>query len=222
MIIGNKTAVGLVIGSGTVAQPVVAEQPTQSEEEPHKVVDEAEAAAMAAGLEDRSPTGNEILESHKQRSIFSKDFSAAQARVWGLYFGYPDCCIDFYCLSAENGSHLQSNDATGYCPCPECAKKLITGKMEKKDLLINRICAAPFPYSVMLDDMKVVEQGRPSATMMRILRLHLKAGPSASSEMQQYELSERMRIEEKLADAVRRMPRKAREVAQDYLQALKD
>lgn len=47
-------------------------------------------------------------------------------RKHGNNFGYPQCCIDFFCAVPYCGSLTQSVDhwayGTGYVPCPQCSK----------------------------------------------------------------------------------------------------
>lgn len=75
----------------------------------------------------------------------------------GLYFGYPECCVDFFSkavidlfngqgkppaqyLDGFDGSQL---DGTGYIPCPDCFKKPHDELIEY--IKAHRQCPTPFP-----------------------------------------------------------------------------
>lgn len=66
----------------------------------------------------------------------------------GVYFGYPNCCIEYFVKNAgatvgwNNYAKTSWAWGTGYVPCPVCNKK-------DKGVLLNEInfhrrCAAPF------------------------------------------------------------------------------
>lgn len=75
----------------------------------------------------------------------------------GRYLGYPKCCIDWYIeYSKKYGSDMSGftpaqqivNEGAGFVPCPECSLKILTNKMEVKDLIKNRVCSVPYPFAM--------------------------------------------------------------------------
>lgn len=67
---------------------------------------------------------------------------------WGKYFGFPDCCIDYFMVNAGNWDLRYSEgfplQGTGYVPCPCCLNK-------SEQELINtinskRFCPTEFPH----------------------------------------------------------------------------
>lgn len=72
----------------------------------------------------------------------------------GEYYGYPKCCIiTFYETMGALGNPkgAEAGNYTGFIPCPKCADKVLSGELELKDLITNRICKKEFPK----DDMDV-------------------------------------------------------------------
>jgi len=67
--------------------------------------------------------------------------------VKGLYFGYPECCIDEFVRSFIDGFAVKCKrrkfNGTGFVPCAACNKK------SKKEILAyiksHRQCKLPFP-----------------------------------------------------------------------------
>ncbi len=79
-------------------------------------------------------------------------------RDLGRYFGYPECCIDYFHKrndkrndkkndkknDKEKSTSLSSSE-TGFIPCPSCANKIIIGEVKIEDLICNRECETVFP-----------------------------------------------------------------------------
>lgn len=72
-------------------------------------------------------------------------------RMLGEYFGYPKCCIDYFCndpCQIRITTHQKAVKSLkyGYVPCDSCAKKVVEGRVEVQDLIQNRICISEFPH----------------------------------------------------------------------------
>jgi len=156
--------------------------------------------------------GQAILKYHELLSRSSPSFSPAKAREAGLYFGYTVCCIDHYLLVHETGAALPHAGTGGFVPCPKCQVKAETDPKGAAALITNRVCARPYPNSVAAEDIRVLVEGRPTATMLRILRVHHRIDSDAPLTPDIVAMEE---------DKVSRMPRKALAVAMEYLQGLK-
>lgn len=73
-----------------------------------------------------------------------------QWKRWGQYYGFPDCCIQFFLKNAHEYYWFRKvypegtkADGTGYIPCPECSKlpmKEMVDKINKE-----RKSLTPFP-----------------------------------------------------------------------------
>lgn len=64
----------------------------------------------------------------------------------GVYFGYPDCCIEWFVT--RKGSYLtpkqhRAHLFRGFIPCPGCAEKIDYNTINS--LITDRICHSPFP-----------------------------------------------------------------------------
>jgi hypothetical protein len=82
------------------------------------------------------------------------DFLKAK-EITGVFFGYPNCCIDFFLKRSERllsgdtkgwASSLtpaQDNFTQGFIPCKKCAETVKPGK--EGTLIKNRICSTPYP-----------------------------------------------------------------------------
>ncbi len=73
--------------------------------------------------------------------------------ILGIYFGYPECCIDWFC---ERESLLLTfeqqvvNRGYGFIPCPQCAAKVFyhfntRETLTTRVLIKDRINSSPFP-----------------------------------------------------------------------------
>jgi len=80
------------------------------------------------------------------------DFLKAK-EITGVFFGYPNCCIDFFLersekiLSGDLGVKLaetQQGFNKGFIPCKECSKTVKPG--EEGNLVKNRVCSSPYPF----------------------------------------------------------------------------
>ena len=65
----------------------------------------------------------------------------------GVYFGYPQCCINEFMGNFRTGAWRNRGtrklDGTGYIPCVECNKKSVTEL--KEAIAKHRIHPEPFP-----------------------------------------------------------------------------
>lgn len=72
----------------------------------------------------------------------------------GLYFGYPQCCIDEFVKGFIAGTGFKRKkrklNGTGYVPCAACNKK--SEKQLLKTIATNRKHAEPFPNQDDLSD----------------------------------------------------------------------
>ena len=73
--------------------------------------------------------------------------------ITGAYYGYPKCCVQEYERNSRSGwGHPESQrvvgEHTGFIPCTDHSVKLLAGEIELKDLIKDRFCPSPFPYSV--------------------------------------------------------------------------
>ncbi len=74
-------------------------------------------------------------------------------QVSGLFYGYPQCCIEAFCRldhvqhEAKTGDTLASDmgKKTGFIPCRQCAEKLQSGELQLTDLISGRKADRPFP-----------------------------------------------------------------------------
>ena len=63
----------------------------------------------------------------------------------GKYYGYPRCCIDSFCSRNRiNKDQSKAHQNTGFIPCPEHAKLIVSGELKLSDLIKNRVCKDPF------------------------------------------------------------------------------
>jgi len=63
----------------------------------------------------------------------------------GKYFGYPQCCIDYFITNSSTERNPSWNK-TGFIPCPNCLKTVndVDGLAR---LIVGRECEKPFPQS---------------------------------------------------------------------------
>ena len=55
-------------------------------------------------------------------------------RMWGKWYGYPDCCIDAFCKSEQRfGGYF---NGTGFVPCAKCYDKPVEDLISQ--IKINR------------------------------------------------------------------------------------
>lgn len=66
---------------------------------------------------------------------------------YGIYYGYPKCCIINFCTRSLKLTKEQDavHKNTGFTPCPECSKKILKGEATLESLLTDRICKKKFP-----------------------------------------------------------------------------
>lgn len=73
-------------------------------------------------------------------------------RMLGEYFGYPSCCVDYFCndlFQTRITAHQKAVKSLGYgfVPCEDCARKVVEGRVGVQDLIQNRICNTEFPHA---------------------------------------------------------------------------
>lgn len=73
--------------------------------------------------------------------LFSSGFAD---RVLGKLYGFPSCCIDFYCRSSPE-ARRQAKGFLGYRFCPACAERPEEEVINQINLC--RISPTPFPVS---------------------------------------------------------------------------
>jgi hypothetical protein len=67
----------------------------------------------------------------------------------GIYFGYPECCINNFIDDRKKGIDTKSRNFagnyTGFVPCKNHLDMIRNGKLKIEDLIQSRICKKPFP-----------------------------------------------------------------------------
>lgn len=63
--------------------------------------------------------------------------------ILGRYYGYPECCIRFFCDESRNKKKRHKLAGTGYIPCHDC-NQLGENELIAK-ILKNRIAPTDFP-----------------------------------------------------------------------------
>lgn len=66
---------------------------------------------------------------------------------WGIYFGFPQCCIDaFVTLSHMVDPDLENRPliGTGFICCPVCAATKTSDQLTA-EINSQRVCTKPFP-----------------------------------------------------------------------------
>jgi len=76
-------------------------------------------------------------------------------RVLGKLFGFPQCCIDFYCESPSL-VRCQAKGFLGYRFCPSCSDR--SEEEVIKSINDNRICPVPFPYQPSMEHLSDILQ----------------------------------------------------------------
>ena len=71
---------------------------------------------------------------------------------WGIYYGYPQCCINYFIKStAPHVRPRHDIHANGFTPCNECAMKVIKKQIKLRDIIHNRQCKYACPQDSMSD-----------------------------------------------------------------------
>lgn len=75
-----------------------------------------------------------------------------RSEILGVYFGYPDCCIEEFVAFQDDLGRKQSiqmdpkvHQHTGFIPCVKHCRQIKTGRLELEDLITNRVCRSRFP-----------------------------------------------------------------------------
>jgi hypothetical protein len=92
-------------------------------------------------------------------------FCEHDAQTIGEFLGYHQCCIDWFVGHAEkygrgDTEHFteyqtefhKATEGIAFIACPSHAKEYIEGELLLSELVSNRICSSPFPYSIEEDD----------------------------------------------------------------------
>ena len=71
-------------------------------------------------------------------------------RKLGVYFGYPECCIDFFMnkstqLRKQETINGKASNGSGFIPCTKHAQQILNKEIRLVDILHNRECEAIFP-----------------------------------------------------------------------------
>lgn len=72
--------------------------------------------------------------------------------MFGVFYGYPDCCIrDFMGRSGGELSHEQNvvHGCRGFIPCHECAVEVASGRKDISELITERVYHRPYPIDQM-------------------------------------------------------------------------
>ena len=76
----------------------------------------------------------------------------ANKRKVGTYFGYPECCIEYFMkkmcdrsLQKKAHKNIMASDGTGFIPCTKHARKILNKEITLCDILCNRECETIFP-----------------------------------------------------------------------------
>lgn len=64
-------------------------------------------------------------------------------QVLAKLFGFPACCVDFYCTNKGTAALRRAKGLGGYRLCPACARKPTEQVIEA--INAKRICPTPFP-----------------------------------------------------------------------------
>ena len=85
-------------------------------------------------------------------------FCEQDAQTIGKFFGYHQCCIDWYVGHGEKYGRGDTDNLTehqhefnvktegiAFMACPSHAKNFVEGNLDLSDLVINRIHTMPFP-----------------------------------------------------------------------------
>lgn len=66
----------------------------------------------------------------------------------GEYYGYPKCCIEHFCSNIiKTDEQKIVAKSQGFIPCPDCTKRILDGEIKLEDLIKDRKCEFPFPYT---------------------------------------------------------------------------
>ncbi len=98
----------------------------------------------------------------------------------GLYYGYPQCCIEAFCkkdFGVLTTSQKRVVDGNGFIPCDKCCKTLIE-PIKLQTLIIDRICKNPYP----------LENNRQNDKKMALAKkvYGIKTPLSTNKQIQQY------------------------------------
>jgi len=68
----------------------------------------------------------------------------------GIYFGYPQCCIDQFITNFEKRvrvgkANKKAANGHGFIPCDAHALQIINKQIKLEDLIHDRVCEMVFP-----------------------------------------------------------------------------
>lgn len=90
------------------------------------------------------------MKKNKMEQVWGDDRAEMIYNV-GKWLGYPDCCCSYFISKDEGPTEEQTlagqidGEATGFMPCPECAKKILNKEIKITDLIKDRQHSAKFP-----------------------------------------------------------------------------
>lgn len=65
----------------------------------------------------------------------------------GRFLGYPECCIRAFVSEIPSEEQVQVANGTGFIPCKEHTRQVLSGQKKLGDLIKNRFFSVPFPAS---------------------------------------------------------------------------
>jgi hypothetical protein len=78
-------------------------------------------------------------------------------KTYGEYFGFPNCCIEFFGKEATEPNWFDKYfdiypglseriDGTGFIPCEKHMQMIVNNEVKPEQLIQNRQCKTPFPH----------------------------------------------------------------------------
>ena len=83
----------------------------------------------------------------KMNNIKRFDTVKEHRNYYGKLFGYPQCCIDSFCLDKRQREPIRTiaSKKTGFIPCMKQAEQITNGEITLESLITNRLHSKPFP-----------------------------------------------------------------------------
>lgn len=107
--------------------------------------------------------------------------SHPQKKMWvlyGVFYGYPDCCIAWFCskstfIGKMTGRQRAVVQSTGFIPCDKCARKILDKGLTIHSLIENRISHLKFPADESLKETTMIneavaEQSKPTSQIISV------------------------------------------------------
>ena len=77
--------------------------------------------------------------------------------IQGIYFGYPQCCIDDFRKNVLSGIKMSTvnlkDNGTGFIPCNAHKTQIENGEITLEHLISNRYCKQSFPDGGTIEDL---------------------------------------------------------------------